>query len=364
MKFLIAEDNPSVSEVLKVTLESQRYAVDIASNGKQALTMARNSPPDMIISDILMPEMDGFMLCRAIKEDARLSVVPFIFYSATYQRNDDEQLAMELGASAFIRKPIAPSDFLKAINDVISQYQSRKLAIPSAPGRGKAKLARMHEHTVVRKLGEKVIELDRERKALQSSNQNIQTMYRGVIGTISKVMEFRDRYTTGHEQRVARLASAVAIEMGLGEKRVEGVFMGGAVHDIGKICIPAELLTRPKRLSFMEYELIKGHSEAGYDILKGISFPWPVADIALQHHERIDGSGYPRGIGKDEICIEARVIAVADVVEAMSSHRPYRPAKGVEAALEEIREQRGKYYDPEVVDATLAVFREGNFSFF
>ena len=178
------------------------------------------------------------------------------------------------------------------------------------------------------------------------------------IQAIAATVEMRDPYTAGHERRVAELAVAIATEMDLPPFMVEGIRFGGMIHDLGKIQVPAEILSKPSRLSPAEFALIKGHAQSGYDILKAIDFPWPVAEMARQHHERLDGSGYPQGLKGDDILLEARVLAVADTVEAMSSHRPYRPGLGVDAALAEIEKGRGKVYDAFVVDACLRLFRE------
>jgi putative two-component system response regulator len=168
----------------------------------------------------------------------------------------------------------------------------------------------------------------------------------------------RDPYTAGHERRVAELAAAVATEMDLPAFTVEGIHFGALIHDLGKIQVPAEILSKPTRISPVEFELIKGHAQAGYEILKGIEYPWPVAEMARQHHERLDGSGYPRGLKGDDILLEARVLAVADTVEAMASHRPYRPGLGIDKALAEIKRGRGSIYDPLVADACLRLFRD------
>jgi len=185
----------------------------------------------------------------------------------------------------------------------------------------------------------------------------------GTIKTIASAVEARDPYTAGHQVRVAKLACAIAKEMELDADRAEGIHWGAMIHDIGKIHLPAEILSKPTRLSDLEYTLIKSHPQVGYDILRGIEFPWPVADIVHQHHERLDGSGYPQGLDDGKICLEARIVAVADVVEAMSSHRPYRPGLGIDKALAEITRGRGKQYDPQVADACLELFNEGTFSF-
>jgi PAS domain S-box-containing protein/putative nucleotidyltransferase with HDIG domain len=182
------------------------------------------------------------------------------------------------------------------------------------------------------------------------------------VAAIAATVEARDPYTAGHQRRVADIAVAIAAEMGLDAYDIEGIRLAAEIHDIGKLVVPAEILTRPGRLRPAEYELIKGHSRAGYEIVEGIAFPWPVAKMILQHHERLDGSGYPDGLRGAEILIGARIIAVADVVEAMATQRPYRTARGVDAALHEIETNRGGLYDSVVVDASLRLSRQGRLS--
>jgi PAS domain S-box-containing protein len=193
---------------------------------------------------------------------------------------------------------------------------------------------------------------------LQKSYHNIQKMLEGTIQAITMMVETRDRYTAGHQQRVTQIACAIAQELGLSNKQIQMIRMAGRLHDLGKIFIPIEILSKPGQLNEMELAIIKTHPRASYDILKNIDFPWPIADIVLQHHERINGSGYPAGLRGEDILMEARILAVSDVVEAMSSHRPYRPALGVETALKEIVQNKGILYDPDVVNACLRVFWE------
>ena len=183
------------------------------------------------------------------------------------------------------------------------------------------------------------------------------------VQTIASTLEARDPYTAGHQRRVAELARAIAVEMRLSEEQVNGIHFGSMIHDLGKIHIPAEILSKPGKLSDIEFMLIKTHSQAGYDIIKGVKFPWPIADMILQHHERLDGTGYPQGLKGAQIIPEAQILAVADVVEAMATHRPYRAALGIDAALAEISRMRGKHYDPHVVDACLKLFQEKKFTF-
>ncbi|WP_167631092.1 PAS domain S-box protein [Mariprofundus ferrooxydans] len=208
------------------------------------------------------------------------------------------------------------------------------------------------------------IRLERD-SAMAQNEQHLARMHESLAGTvnaIARAVEVRDPYTAGHQRRVASLACAIAASMGLDDNRIEGIRMGAMIHDIGKIQVPAEILTKPTKLSDIEYAIIREHPGVGFEILKDIHFPWPVANIAYQHHERMDGSGYPQGLKEEEICLEARIVAVADVVEAMASHRPYRASLGIDKALAEIRQNRGILYDTVAADTCLKLFAEGNFS--
>ena len=179
-----------------------------------------------------------------------------------------------------------------------------------------------------------------------------------IIQALAMTVETRDPYTAGHQRRVADLARAIATEMNLPADQIEGIWMASVIHDLGKIVIPAEILSKPTKLTELEFSLIKTHSQSGHDILKDIEFPWPIARIILEHHERLNGSGYPNGLKGEEILLGSRILAVADVVEAMASYRPYRPALGIEVALEEIVKNKGIFYDNTVADACLRLFRE------
>jgi PAS domain S-box-containing protein len=207
-----------------------------------------------------------------------------------------------------------------------------------------------------------ITERKRTEKALQESYDKLDKTLDAVIRTMALTVEMRDPYTAGHQHRVAELACAIAAKMGLSPEKIKGISVVAAIHDIGKICVPAEILSKPGRITDAEFSIIKEHSKTGSDILKGIDFPWPVALSVLQHHERIDGTGYPGHITGKDIILEAKILAVADVVEAMASHRPYRPSLGIDKALKEISQNRGILYDPVVVDACLAIFNEEGFN--
>jgi HD-GYP domain-containing protein (c-di-GMP phosphodiesterase class II) len=211
-----------------------------------------------------------------------------------------------------------------------------------------------------------VVNLDiTSRREAEEQLQHTLDSLRKAFGTTVQVMvsavESRDPYTAGHQNRSADLARAIATEMGLSQERIDGIRIAGTIHDIGKLSVPAEILSKPTKLTNIEFSLIKEHARKGYEMLKDVESPWPLAEIAYQHHERMDGSGYPRNLKGDYILMEARIMAVADVVESMASHRPYRPALGLNAALEEIENNKGTLYDADAVDACLKLFREKGF---
>lgn len=215
---------------------------------------------------------------------------------------------------------------------------------------------------VAEQLG-RITERKRAEKELKHYSEKLRELIEEITQAIAATAELRDPYTAGHQQRVAQLACAIAREMKLSPETIKEIRVAGTLHDIGKIHIPSEILTKPGRLTEIEFNMIKTHPEAGYNILKTIQFPWPVAPVVFQHHERSNGSGYPSGLSAKDILPEARILAVADVVEAMSSHRPYRPARGIDKALAEISQNRGTLYDPQVVDVCLKLFAEKGFSF-
>ncbi|MDX1775768.1 MAG: response regulator [Desulfobulbales bacterium] len=205
------------------------------------------------------------------------------------------------------------------------------------------------------------IEKRQARHEIELHANKLQKALSGIIEVVASTVEVRDPYTAGHQRRVATLAKAIAEEMDLAANQIEGIYMAGIVHDLGKIYVPAEILSKPSRLNDIEFNLIRTHSQVGYDLLKTIDFPWPIANIVHQHHERLNGTGYPQGLLSDKILLEAKIICVADVVEAMASHRPYRPARGVDVALAHIQKERGTLYDPGAVDTCMRLFAEKGF---
>ncbi|MFW6160929.1 MAG: HD domain-containing phosphohydrolase, partial [Acidobacteriota bacterium] len=197
----------------------------------------------------------------------------------------------------------------------------------------------------------------------RKNQQKLESDMDATIKTMSKIIDARDPYTSGHQDRVAQLSVSIALELGLPREKVKGIKTASLIHDIGKIGIPTEILSKPTKLSDIEFSLIKEHPQIGYNIIKSIDFSYPVAEIILQHHEKLDGSGYPNHLKEPEIKLEAKILCVADIVEAMSSHRPYRSALGIEAALEEITKNKGILYDPKIVDVCVKLFREKGFKF-
>ena len=216
--------------------------------------------------------------------------------------------------------------------------------------------------TANRQLQHAIVSRTRTEKKLTTGVARLKRSLEKTISAIAAVTEIRDPFTAGHQKRVARLAHAIAAEMGLAKGRSERLRLAAMVHDIGKIHVPTEILMKPLNLSDPEFNIIEAHPQIGHDILYGIEYSRPIAKIVLQHHELLDGSGYPQGLSGDEIILEARILVVADVVEAMASHRPYRPAHGIGKALEEILHHKGTLYDPQVVDACVRVFYEREFS--
>jgi putative two-component system response regulator len=333
-KILVVDDTPASLKLLTDIMKAEGYDVRSAISGELALFAAASNPPDLILLDIRMPEMDGFEVCRRLKSSATTQDVPVIFVTAASE-TDEKVHGFALGAVDYVTKP----------------YQRDEL------------LSRVRAHLELHQLRHHLSEMvDEQTAQLVESEKKLKKNLLDSVAVLAAIVEMRDPYTAGHQRRVAEVAVAIANIMQLTQMQIEGIHLAGVVHDIGKIQVPAEILVKPGSLSNLEYMLIKAHSQNGYDLLKTVDFPWPIAQIVLQHHERLDGSGYPQGLKGDQILLEARIISVADVVESMTSHRPYRPSLGIDAALEEIERNRDKLYDPMVVDACIKLFREQGYT--
>lgn len=267
---------------------------------------------------------------------------------ATIEIHDQDRICLSLGFLTIVSKEMEAEDELKKHRDHLEETVAERTA-------DLVKLnVQLKLEVAERKLAEEKL-----RQSYIILQQNLDK----IVNVISLTVEERDPYTAGHQKRTTDLAVAIAREMGLSKHQIKGLQMAGFIHDIGKISIPAEILSKPGRLNEAEILLIRRHPQVGYGILKKIDFPWPVDLIVLQHHEKMDGSGYPKGLSGKETLEEARILCVADVVETISSHRPYRPGLGLDKALEDITENRGILFDPHVVDACLTLFQKKNFQF-
>jgi len=323
IKILVVENEQIVAEDIKFRLQRLGYAVSgTALSGEEAVKKAEEAHPDLVLMDIVLEgEMDGTEAASIISSRLDIPVV----YLTAYADDKTLERAKTTEPFGYILKPFEDRELYSAIEMALYKHKMENI------------------------IKEKE---DRLRKNLE------ETVY-----ALASAVEMRDPYTSGHQKRVTNLACAIAEEIGLSTDQVEGIRMAGVIHDIGKILIPSEILSKPGQLTKIDFSMIETHPQVGYDILKTIKFPYPVAQIVIQHHERIDGSGYPASLSGEEILLEARILAVSDVVEAIASHRPYRAALGLNRALKEISKNRGVLYDPKAVDACLKLFKEKAFRF-
>jgi len=337
-RILIVDDEEPIRQLLGQILERSGYECSLAENAPEARELLKQHNFELILSDINMPGESGL-------DFVRYTLAEYPNTAAVIVTALDDPLTaevvLEIGVYDYIIKPFGRNGVMISVANALHR---RQLEIDN----------RVYRESLEKKVADRTSEL-------RDSMQRLRKALEGSIHAMALTVETRDPYTAGHQQRVADLAFAIGKELRLSDDRVQGISMAGVIHDLGKISIPAEILSKPGKITKIEFDLIKTHPRVGYDILKSIEFPWPIAQIVLQHHERIDGSGYPSGLRGEEILLEARILGVADVVEAMASHRPYRPALGIDKALEEISEKKGTLYDPDVVDVTLRLFNEKGF---
>ncbi len=337
-KILVIDDKIDNLISIKALLNNliPKYEIITAQSGKEGIKKAIEELPDTILLDIYMPEMDGYEVCKRLKASSTTKRIPVIMITAVRTDSKSRVKGLEIGADGYISKPINADELASQVKVMLR----------------------------IKKAEDKLrSEKDTLEKMVQKRTEKIRKTQEGTILTIARIIGVKDPYTSSHQERVSRLTTAIAKEMNLSKEKIEGIRISSMVHDIGKIDVPAEILSKPGKITNIEYGLIRKHVITGYEILKDIDYPWPIAEIIYQHHERINGSGYPRGLKDKQISIEAKIIALADVIEAMSSHRPYRPALGIDTALEEISKNKGILYDPKVVDTCLVLFREKGFKF-
>lgn len=324
---LIVDDEEEIRGTIQEAIQLSGYQCYTACSGEEALKILDKKNINVVITDIRMPGLSGIELTKRIKEKYSSDVIVMTGYagSLTYEK------VIEIGASDFVRKPVSPNELIMRLQRVVRE---NKLLVERNQAGAEAKRS--------------FVKLQ---KALDQT-----------VNALTSAVEMRDPYTSGHQRRVTQVACAIAEQMGFSADQIDGLRKSGLLHDIGKISVPSELLSKPGKLTAAEFSLIKDHPQTGYEILKGIEFSWPIAQIVLQHHERINGSGYPLGLSNEKILLEAKILCVSDVVEAMSSHRPYRPALGIDTALEEISRNKGILYEPDVADACLMLFKEKGFT--
>ena len=315
-RILVVQDEVGIRDILSYGIEASGCRCLTAESAETALKILESEPLEVVISDVQMKGMSGLDLCRHVKQhyDADVIIITGLVNNFAYEE------IIGQGASDFIEKPIRLAEIVARLKRVLYERRTRE-------------------------------ELKRTAEELRKNGLRFQKAMEGSVQAIALAVEMRDPYTSGHQNRVADLACAIARIIKMPEDRIYGLRMASVIHDLGKLTIPGEILCKPGRLSKPEYAMIKTHVQSGYDILKKIDFPWPLADIVIQHHERLDGSGYPQGLSGDEILIEARILSVADVFETIGSHRPYRPSLGMQKAMNELIDNSGRLYDPVVVDA-------------
>ena len=348
---IFVDDEVSILNSLRRILKNEPYTIFYYDNPLKALEKLQKTEAAVVISDYRMPDMNGVLFFEKVRE----------MYPDTSRIILTGNADMEIVINAinkgnifrFMQKPINSHELKLSVKNALDRYnlliENKQLLT----------LIQKQNEELEAKVDERTKQLKKNEKDLRMTLYRLKKTLQAVIHAMALALDARDPYTAGHQRRVAEIAYTIAIEMGFTQDEVNGVQMAGLVHDLGKLSVPGEILSKPGRLTDNELNIIKTHSQVGYDILKDIDFPWPIARIILQHHERMNGTGYPQGLTGDKILIEARIIAVADVYEAMVFHRPYRAALGATEAMKEIKNNRGILYDQSVVDAFIKVYREG-----
>ena len=355
---LIVDDEESILNSFQRILADEDYEVHAVNNGSEGLNKLRTAqkPYSVIVSDQRMPEMSGVQFFAQAKDIFPDAVR--ILLTGYADSNAIIDAINKGGVHLYFTKPWREEEILLHIKQSLSKVEilaenKRLVELIKIKNQELVKLNK----TLEKKANDRTNDLLAQTEKLKDSYKKSQLILDGIVKTLSKIVATRDPYTSGHEDQVAKIACKIAKEMKLTEEQVSSIYISATLHDIGKISVPSEILTKPSVLTNLEREIIKTHCKVANDILANIEFPYPVAEIIYQHHERMDGSGYPRGLKGDDIALEAQIIGVADVIDAMASYRPYRPALGVDAAIEEITKFRGVTYDPSVVDACLKIYK-------
>jgi putative nucleotidyltransferase with HDIG domain len=331
-EILVVDDEEAIRKLLRKYLEIKGHTCELAVNAAHARELLAVKAYQLILLDINMPGETGLDLLRSVLAEHTDTAVVMV---TAVEDPVVAEACLELGAYDYITKPMELNRVLISVANAL-----RRRELESANRAYRERLEQM---------------VSERTSALNHSMQQLKKALRGTIHASALIVENRDPFTAGHQKQVAKLAGAMANELSYSADRMEGIYMGGLIHDLGKMSIPAEILSKPGRLTENEFNFIKEHPAVGANIIKDIEFPWQIAAMVNQHHERLDGSGYPLGLGGDQIIMEARILAVADVVEAMMSHRPYRAGLGIDMALEEIEQNSGILYDPDAVVACLKV---------
>ncbi len=338
-KVLLVDDERSIRITLSAFLEKENHEVVTASNVEDALSILDKEAFDLVISDVIMSGKSGLDLLKSVRDFGLDTPVIIMTGEPTIET---AVMGIQYQASDYLSKPVERKEFLRVVHRVLNIKELLD---------EKKQLQIENEH--YQKNLEALVE-QRTAALLEASA--------GVVSLLAKVIEYRDPYTAGHQRRVGNLAAEIAVNMGLSNKQVEDVRIIGYVHDVGKIVVPSEILSKPGRISEVEMALIKEHAQAGYEMIMEAGLPQAFALAVGQHHERYNGSGYPNKLEHKDILLEAEILVVADVVEAMISHRPYRPARSLETAMQEIEQNKGILYDPEVVDACIRLLNQKDYT--
>lgn len=338
-KILVVDDEKSIRLTFSAFLQKENYEVITAPDVESAISACKEHKLDLVITDIVMPKLSGMDLLQEIfKQEPD---VPVIIMTGE-PTIDTAMISVKNNAYDYLLKPVDKGSLMASVGRAI-QYK------------------KTHDEKVELERQNFIYQENLERLVMRRTD-SLQKAMQATIATVASITELRDPYTAGHEKKVGNMAVAIAKKMKLSKSIVDSLYVAGYLHDIGKISIPAEILSKPGKLSKVEFDIIKTHVDYGYKILKKANLPWDIADIVNQHHERMNGSGYPNGLSADQIRIESKILMVADVVEAMTSHRPYRIGLGLDKALEEIEQQKGVLYDIKVANTTLDLFKNDGYT--